>query len=70
MVEVGALGVGYQIGDGVPDRGWGSSQGWVTDNDGVPGMGWGSRHGMGFQTGVGYQTQVGFQTWDDGVPDR
>ena len=42
---VGALGVEYQTGDKVPDRGR------VPDRDGVPDRGWGSRQGMGYQTG-------------------
>ena len=41
MVGLGALGVGYQTGDGIPVR------------DGVPDKGWGSRLGIGFQTGGG-----------------
>ena len=44
--------VGWGTGDGIPDRGWGSSQRWGV----VPDRGWGSRHGMGFQTVVEFQS--------------
>ena len=40
IVRVGALGVGYQTGDWVPDKGWGSRQGvGFQTGDGVPDMG-------------------------------
>ena len=45
---------GCWAGDGVPDRGWGSRQGW----DSKHGW-WGSRQGM-----------MGYQTGDDGVSDK
>ena len=68
--------MGYQTGDGIPDRegipvsGRVQDKGWVPDSDGVSVMGWDTRHRWGSRQVMGYQMQVGFQTWDDGVSDR